>query len=372
MKYCPDIFQNLYIEKRNETQVNLALCCIAKISPNESTVSQQTEWLNNQRNYLLTTGELPNSCSFCAEAEIRNVKSQRLKLLEDHPQFVKFNDTKINLKKIQYNCDNICNLKCIVCSSKFSNSWIEDEKKLTNIGYELTIDSSADLNNKLKPTKHNKLVYDLDLENLETIYLNGGEPLMSNDMINFLSYVALNSNPKEIEIQFNTNSTWPLKSKLMAILEKFKHVTIMCSIDGIGERFEYIRFPGNWKTVEKNLIDFKKTGFECILTPAIGVHNILYTDEIINWAQENNYKMQRPLIVFGRLSLTNCPLNLKNVVLEYINKLPNFNGKDIFINEALSIANPDLRWIEYLNNLDKIRGNSWKISLSKLYSLIYN
>lgn len=370
MKYCPDIFQNLYIEKRNENQVNLALCCISKISPIENVVSQKTDWLNSQRDFLLTTGELPDSCSFCSDAEKINVKSQRLKHLDYQSSLKIVPDTNIILKKIQYNCDNVCNLKCIICSSKYSSSWIQDEQKLKEFGYVFPSDDRIDLNNRMKPTKHNKLAYDLKLDNVRDIYFNGGEPLMSKDIINFLNHVIDNSDSKKITITMNTNSTWPINDTLIDILKKFHHVTLLCSIDGIGDRFEYIRFPGNWKKVEENLYNFQNTRFECLIAPAIGVHNILYTDELITWAQENNFKMNIPLNVFGNFSLINFPFELKENLLEYINSLPNFDGKEIFVNEALSITEPDLHWLDYLNNLDAIRGNDWKQSLSKLYHLL--
>jgi hypothetical protein len=370
MKYCPHIFHNLYIEKRNQTEVNLALCCIAKISPNETIISQRTDWLNSERDYLLKTGELPESCKFCSDLEKRNVKSQRMKVLESNPHLAKYPDTNVSLKEIQYNCDNVCNLKCIICSGKFSSSWIEDQQKLKKFGYFFPANDGIDLSNKIKPTKHNKLAFNLDLELVKNIYFNGGEPLMSKDIVNFLDYVINNADPKKISIQFNTNATWPITDLLLYKLKKFSSVTILCSIDGIGERFEYIRFPGVWKKVEGNLHDFQETRFECLLTPTIGVHNILYIDELITWSQENNYKMNVPGNVFGHLSLDNFPIEVKENLLEYIYSLPNFDGKEIFINQALSITEPSLQWIDYLNKLDDIRGNSWRQSLSKLYHLL--
>lgn len=371
MQYCPDIFQNLYIEKRNENEVNLAFCCLARISPNVTEVKQDSDWLSEQREHLLTTGNLPESCIFCSEAEKRNVKSQRMLYFDNAPKNLVL-DTKLSLKKLQYNCDNVCNLKCIICSSKFSSSWIEDEEKLRKNGYEFGVNKYTDLNKKLKPTKHNTLVYDLDVSQLETIYFNGGEPLMSNDQIKFLSYVIDNTNPKKISIQINTNATWPLRDKYTKLWEKFSKVSIMCSIDGIGERFEYIRYPGNWQKVEENLLSYKQSGFDYTINPAIGIHNVLYTHELYDWALTNGYDVKPPLMVLGQLSLTNFPIKHKDYLLEYANNLIEFDGKTTLLSEIQSISNPDLRWIEYLNQLDIIRGNSWKTSLSDLYHLIYN
>lgn len=363
MQYCPEIFQNLYVEKRNENQVNLAFCCIAKISPTVNTVDQNIKFLSEQRAHLLETGELPSSCYFCIENEKRNVKSQRLKLIE-LPEHKNQSDISVKLKKLQYNCDNICNLKCVICSSKYSSSWIEDEAKLNDFGIE------GDLNTRLKPTKHNQLAYNLDLTHLEEIYFNGGEPFMSNDHIKFLNHVADNCDAKKISIMYSTNSTFPIKDSVLRLWEKFAKVTIMCSIDAIGEAFNYVRFPGNWNSVEKNLFDYQKTGHRVVLMPSIGVHNILYLDDIISWTSENKFILQTPINVFGRLSLLNFPLNRKEQLLEYIHQLPEFEGKIILEQEAKNIANPDLAWIDFLNRLDAIRGNSWKISLSRLYNLL--
>lgn len=366
MEYCPDIFKNLYIEKRNENKVNLAFCCIAKISPEVDTVDQNVNFLQEQRNFLLTTGKLPDSCHFCKDFEDRKVLSRRLELLKTDNIF----DPEIKLKKLQYNCDNFCNLKCIICSSKYSSSWIEDEKILKNY-----IELHGDLNKKLKRTKNNKLSYNLDYTQLDEIYFNGGEPFMSNDHINFLNNVVDNSDTSKITLLYNTNATFPIKDSFLRIWEKFKNVTLMCSIDGIEEVFEYVRFPAKWTVVNNNLQDYKKIieSFPRInveLSPAIGIHNVFYTDILLDWANANNFKVIPPLMVFGKLSLVNFPIEHSDSLLDYVNSLPNYNGKDILINEVKSISNPNLDWIEYLNRLDAIRGNSWKTSLSKLYNLI--
>ena len=36
-------------------------------------------------------------------------------------------------------------------------------------------------------------------------------------------------------------------------MQNFKNVSFNVSIDGIGKRFEYLRFPGKWNKVEQNL-----------------------------------------------------------------------------------------------------------------------
>lgn len=365
--YCRLIFQNLYVQKANKTQSKLGFCCISETTDPTDTVTFNHPTLESDRKHLLDTGELPAACAVCSSAERNGGISHRLS--GNKHDYIKYG-TETKLTKIQYNCDAVCNLKCITCSGEFSSSWIEDEIKLGRR-------SPSQI--RVTPTKNNTLIYNLDLSDITSVYFTGGEPFMSLDHIKFLTHIINVGDPSKIFIHYNTNATWPITEEMLNVWSKFKEINIWCSIDGIGEVFEYVRFPGNWQSVSKNLLDFKQinqSNIKIRITPAIGIHNILYIDQLLSWCTENNFltsfdtDVTQINIVYGVFSLQNFPREHYDYLLAYLSSIPmGEQQRQQLISTTTSSTDQNNRWIKQFTQLDKIRGNDWTKSLSRLYEL---
>lgn len=358
--YCPDLFSGMFIEKIDENNIHLAHCCVSKKSSPTDVIDINHPDLQKSRQFFLDTGELPDDCSYCKNAEKNGGTSSRFvrhAILAEKKEF----PIKIQLKKLDYNCDNICNLKCIMCGGGYSSAWREDEVKL---GLRETA--------AIKKTKRNDLFKNVDVSHLQNLYFNGGEPLMTRDHINVLNYVIKNGDPSAIGLMYSTNGTFPLTEEILNLWDKFHSIKLLVSIDGTGPVFEYVRHPAKWDLVEKNLLDFKKLTsdkFDVSISAAVGVHNILYYDELYNWCVDHGYGNIVVQNVVGRLSTLNFPLEHKDHLLNYLNKLPESHSKNTLVSLANSIKSPSLAWVDYLNKLDNIRNNNWKVDLKKLYDL---
>jgi len=358
--YCPDLFTGMYVEKIDGSNVRLSHCCAAKNSAPTDSIDINHPDLQKSRQFFLDTGELPDSCAHCSSNEKHTGTSSRMIRYVDLVKKNSFS-TDVYLKKLDYNCDNICNLKCIMCDGDFSSAWREDEVKL-----------GRRLSAIMKKTKHNNLLQNSDISKLEKVYFNGGEPMMSRDHINVLTHIIQNGNPAATLLTYSTNGTCVITEEVSELWSKFASVKLLVSIDCVGTAFEYVRYPAKWELVEKNLLDFKQSEsnkFRVAINASIGVHNILYYDELHNWCTEHNYE-HMTLPVLGQLSALNFPLEHKDHLLDYLNKLPKSDSKDSLILLANSISSPSLSWINFLNRLDGIRNNSWKIELQKLHDLI--
>ena len=360
--YCPELFKTLYIEKVDKNLVKLGHCCRSQYSEPTDKITFDNEFLAKGRQYFLDTQELPPACETCITIEAQGGVSRRTagnnNFSDDPAPF------KSELRSLDYNCDMVCNLKCIICSSRYSSSWLEDDYKLGKI---------TDL--KIRKTKDNQVLDLLDCSNINQVYFNGGEPLMTNDHINVLTRIIDSGRAADTGVIYSTNATIPLTDKFLSIWEKFKSVWLLCSIDGVGDVFEYVRFPGNWASVEKNISDYKKVALpnmKFFICPTIGLHNVLYINDLYNWSAENGYQFHSQGDAYGPLSLTNFPVHLRDNLLNYLTSLPESTIKQTLL--SLSQHRQDNQtdsnyWIRYLNQLDSIRGNSWRASLSKLYNL---
>jgi hypothetical protein len=360
--YCPDLFNTVFVQKNSEDKVLLGHCCVSKFGGLRDTVDINDSFLADNRQYYLDTGELPEACEYCTKIETEGFYSRRQMHARRNVEQNSF-PVQVQLEKLEYNCDNICNLKCVMCSSYYSSSWIDDEIKL---GFPVL--------QKIKHTKHNNLLYNVDVSKVTAVYFNGGEPLMTRDHINVLNYLIEKGNPDKIWLTYSSNGTFPITDELAGIWEKFGGIEILFSIDAVGDAYDYIRYPGNWTQVEQNLLGFKdlrsklkNCDLHFLIT--VGIHNVFYLDQTLQWASNNEFKViTQDTNGRSQLSLANFPAAYINQLHNYARTLPNETVQQNIISQS-SLSKNDTRWVEYLNSLDRIRGNSWKTSLAKLYNL---
>jgi hypothetical protein len=75
---------------------------------------------------------------------------------------------------------------------------------------------------------------------------------MSKKMWKTLQLAVDNGYSKDIEVHYATNATqWP--SEHIEILKHFRHLNLNFSIDGIGEQFEFLRYPAVWSEAADNM-----------------------------------------------------------------------------------------------------------------------
>jgi pyruvate-formate lyase-activating enzyme len=99
--------------------------------------------------------------------------------------------------------------------------------------------------------KNKKILEDIS-PHIRILNVTGGEPLINNDFLNYCKYLIDQDHAKNINLAFHTNLT-VLPEKFVELWNKFKGVTVKISIDAVGDDYEYIRYPGKWSVVDKNI-----------------------------------------------------------------------------------------------------------------------
>jgi hypothetical protein len=162
-----------------------------------------------------------------------------------------------------------------------------------------------------------------------------------------------------------------------------KLVKVYFSIDSIGESFNYVRFPADWKQVEHNIINgfFKITDLNIVFSigPTVNITNVFYIGDIISWLYKNiPYNLQGDqteiyINPVGNVSYGGKVLNLKNLSKELQQKaiayLEQFKEHKVIlpiINSLSTISETPDDWIEYLEKLDQLRLTNWRHSLQQL------
>jgi molybdenum cofactor biosynthesis enzyme MoaA len=224
---CTDAFKNLNIVIQNGS-TKISPCCISPAVP--------VQQLDFNHSYLtsiresFSQGAWPPSCSNCKNNEQAGYVSRRIgsnQWYTDH----QINNHSVELTRIDYWIGDICNLACAICGPQNSSTWQQ----------ELGIQKSSITNT---------LWRELNLTKLKSVHFNGGEPLLSKEHVKFLHAIPDKS---QVYLNYNTNGTILPNQELQQLWTKFKLVQLDFSIDDVGSRFEYQRYPAQWNAIENNL-----------------------------------------------------------------------------------------------------------------------
>jgi len=310
---CLDVYKNLNIQIENNS-VAISPCCLF-LPP------QPTNKIEFQNNPLLVdvrqqwdNDTIPENCVGCN----RHKNSNRW--YDDNG----YKDTSVELIRIDYSVGDVCNLKCVICGPNNSSAW-KEELKIPIVERKQTV---------------NYAWKELDLTTLKFIHFNGGEPLLSKEHIKFLHAIPIKS---LVHINYNTNGTILPSEELLRIWKQFKLIQIDFSIDDIGDRFEYQRYPAKWNQVSENLqwyID--KAPVNCMFAVNTTV-SILNQDNLINlnqWLSKN----------FNANRVTD-PIEYRTQDATGIFAVANKNKKQI---------------IDFLNSCDQRRSTDWKKTFPEL------
>lgn len=204
--------------------------------------------------------------------------------------------------------NNKCNLACISCNPDSSSLWAKElkiriEPKLTAINYD-----------KLKQYKK--------------IYMAGGEPLIIEDYIKVLNYVA--DNNLDIEIVINTNLT-NLSDSVISAISKIKNINFTVSIDAYDKINEYHRYPLKWSKFLNNLKKLTNLKVNLDFNTVVNAITIFGLGELTKLSHIPNMWNLSILTTPDWLKLSNIPSHVKPLALDNLNNLKEdkFFKKDV-------------------------------------------
>ncbi len=260
----------------------------------------------NQIRQGMLDGKKIKGCEQCYFHEQSGIESMRQRAIRKFGHV-----TEINVRDLNIVFDNICNLKCRMCSSGYSHLWFDEEKELYGTTF--------------SPTKYfqNTFYREIDLSSVEHYDITGGEPLYSPHFNPFLKKINQETDVKNISIDFFTNGTIKPDNETIDILKKFKSVFITISIDAIGPLNNFIRKNSDFDDIKQNL-DFYHTlndNFSINILTTVGIYNAIFVEEIKNYFKEYypKFAWNYDLIQYPEhLSIRNMPTELKNIYKRYI------------------------------------------------------
>jgi radical SAM protein with 4Fe4S-binding SPASM domain len=236
-----------------------------------------------------------------------------------------FSLKEVKFKMMDLRFDNKCNLKCRICNPGFSSSLYKEYKDL---GFNNFIDYGQPYSQSVSDNDYEFIKSQLG--NVETLFFAGGEPLTQDKHYEILQYCIDNDYAKNITIWVTTNFTklYYKEYNLIEMWKQFKSVEITASIDGYGERGEYLRNGSTWNKIIENRETLLKE-MPDIYFAIVPTINLMNSYTVIDLYKEF---IQRKFINTGRMhvnllthpehmQIKNLPENHKIILREKYNEV---------------------------------------------------
>lgn len=255
----------------------------------------------------MMAGEVPASCTKCFAEESKGVVSKRLwetstwierginveNLLNETTEDGKVRE---QIKYLDLRLGHTCNIKCVMCSPHDSSKWVKDWKVLEpqledpEVKRQMQWDKSA-FDNKWH---ENEIFWDQlykQIPYLEEVYFAGGEPLMIAEHKKFIEEIVRSGHHKHIRLRYNTNGIL-VDEELIDLWKNFELVKVGISMDAAGPRNNYIRYPTDWDTVERNLhmLDDTPDNIRPSIATALQIFNIKHLPDFVHWKLSSDFR----------------------------------------------------------------------------------
>lgn len=340
-------------------------CCMWEGAPvgNFNTQTLEEIWQGKPMQELrkqFASGQQPDACYRCWKSEAAGYTSKRI---NDNERFA-HHTHGVTLDAPVYldlKLGSLCNIKCRICSTEYSQKWSQDETLIYGAPRFPTHINWLD--------EHSQFWQDLEhiAPTIEFIDFTGGEPFLVKGHWQLLEYLVEHGHAENISIHYNTNGTILPTVHQRSLWQHFGWVETMFSFDGVGARFEYQRHPAQWSTCERNFeVILEESHTHTTLCYTVNVFNVMYMQEFLAWAPIKPYWN----LLHGpeHYNCKNLPKPVKQAIADSI---PDTSVREFMINTDQDTVAWQ-RFLDLTRQLDSIRNETFEDAFPELYTLIHN
>lgn len=239
-------------------------------------------------------GRRAPACERCWEVEAVGGRSRRTMQLADRPEYLADAlAARPKLRVLQLNPGNRCNLRCRTChpqsSSAWRNEWREVSLQALARGTRARgLDAAPDHYDTDWAAAPSRVWSDIEplIADLEMLEIHGGEPMLIFEHLELLERCVASGHAGHVTLCYNTNGT-KIPADALQLWPRFRRVIIQVSLDGVGPRFEYLRFPAKWDEVTANIRVLQALPYvDLSCNATVSALNVLYLGEFLAWASQ--------------------------------------------------------------------------------------
>jgi uncharacterized Fe-S cluster-containing radical SAM superfamily enzyme len=343
---------NGYRIKSDGTNLTYAPCCWYQ---KEISLINNPNFADEKNQISQITSWVPE-CITCKKIEDSGVygsQSPRLRSFREIPDVTIPDNVPA---WIELTIDTTCNAACIMCGPYHSTTWRKQELKFGIKRFE-------DLPDLIDPVVWlEKIKSMFTLKYVKSVSFLGGEPFESPIPLIFLKLLKeIHGSLRDVTIHFQTNCSLLPSAELIELMKECQLVKFNMSIDGVGKRLEYIRYPLKWERIENTIAYMKSLNLpniKYIVLATLTPLNAYYYDELEDWVEKTLPPSDSPLLLpnrsYGKVDLNQTPVNLRKTI---INKF----GKDHRISKMFATLEFNTNsFIRIIEDLDQKRKTNWQ------------
>lgn len=270
--------------------------------------------------------------------------------------------------RIDLHFDISCNLACRTCGPDCSTFWQKHLEK--NNLWSAPIVSSRDGEHAIAALSA------LDLSNLRQLVFCGGETLLGQEYWKVAKWLVdtvpdANTN---LTLCFQTNGTQGIHAKHFDIIEKFHLVKLHVSIDGVKDRFEYLRWPASWNQVVDNIMTLREnlpSNVMFVVEETVSIFNLYYLDETETWVRDNFGSNREGDIVNHTRHLAKGTYSIQSCSQEYVTALANSKRAECIPQNWRENTTEIQNMIQQIRKFDKIRQQDFEKTFPEL-AVVYS
>lgn len=248
-------------------------------SISEYTSSQELDRIKND----MLSGKPVAGCKKCYLEESLGIRSMRVR----KNQYFDSDVGNSHLKSIDVKLSNLCNQKCMICNTE-SSSMLASENAQIFPELNVVFNSKYHLFNWYKHEKPWSQLKEI-AHKARHFDFYGGEPWLIKKQWEFIQYLVDNDLAKNISLNYATNGSLFEDRWFEEYFSKFKHVAIMFSADGVGDTFEYVRYPAKWDMFASNLLrslPYRNNSLNISVAYTVSVYSIGNVIESLKYYKE--------------------------------------------------------------------------------------
>lgn len=359
--YCPMIHNGIVIRCNSDSDEILLNNCCLKTGGAFKTRIQDDMWHDDRFFPIIKTNnnnQWHEHCSSCENIEQAGHLSFRQGMASAWGKEERLSGPK----RIDFTFSSSCNLACRICGVESSTYW-QKHLKENKISFS-NIPASKNGQEAIEILKK------FDLSHLRSLTFCGGETLLGNDYWEVCEYLATLPHAKEsLMISFQTNGTQSIPKKRYDLLDKFHLIKLHVSLDGVEERFNYQRWPADWKQVEENLFNIKENApgnVMFLIEETLSIFNLAYHGEVAKWRKQYFNTNREGDLVDHTHHIAEGTYHHRGCTQEYVDFLRTTKGLNII--SADWEEDPVLikKMIAEIKQFDQFRNQSFNESLPKV------
>lgn len=325
-------------------------------------------------------GDTPDACLGCRRRENEGQYSKRMKAMDS------VSDAELlamsmgersghiqsyTLRHFDFRFDNTCNFKCRTCGP-VNSSRIEAEDRSQGL--------PAATGGFDRSAWHDEFLRHVG--DARSVYFAGGEPLIMESTYDVLeALITAGNTSAAISCSTNLSQLSNHGRRILDLWRHFPDITVSISLDHHGDKASYIRHGTDWDQIAANYrllrsgCPHARIQIDCV----VSVLNVLDITEIVErFRMTFDHLPINFLPIMGKTHFqpSNLPYEAKKTALARINDWCNGNPHDHemiarmrsvadHINQAGRQDSPR-KFMEQINRLDALRGESLRASLPEL------